>query len=95
MIKFEWDLQKNSANKEKHKMSFETAQHVFLDAYAIRVFDRKVNDEVRWHMIGKVMNVVIVLVVYTERDDGIRIISARRANTKEKRLYYANQQRDA
>ena len=95
MIKFQWDVQKNNLNQEKHKISFETAQHVFLDSYAVRVFDRIVDGETRWHMIGNIMDIVVVLVVYTERDDNIRIISARKANTKEKRLYYANQQKNA
>ena len=91
MIKFEWNNEKNIANKAKHKISFETAQYVFLDPNAHRVFDRNVNEKDRWHMIGKIMDLIVVLVVYTERDGSTRIISARKANKKERKLYYGNQ----
>lgn len=39
MLKFEWDENKNTSNKEKHKISFETAAHVFDDSYYIEMFD--------------------------------------------------------
>lgn len=88
MLGFEWDENKNKANQVKHKISFETAQHVFLDPAAIRKFDRKVRDEERFHIIGKILNTVVVLVAYTERNGNMRIISARKANIKERELYH-------
>jgi uncharacterized DUF497 family protein len=95
MLKFEWDENKNIVNKEKHKISFETAQYVFLDPAAPRAFDRTINGEDRWHIIGKILGVIVVLVVYTERNGNTRIISARKANKKERILYHGNQQKDA
>ncbi len=73
MLNFEWDENKNIANKIKHKISFETEQYVFFDPAAYRTFDRKIDREDRWHMIGKILDAVIVLVVYTKRNDNIRI----------------------
>lgn len=90
MLSFEWDEDKNKANQLKHKISFETAQYVFLDPESKHNFDRIVNNENRMHVIGKVLNIVVVLVVYTERNGNIRIISARLANKKERVLYHGN-----
>jgi uncharacterized DUF497 family protein len=88
MLAFEWDENKNQANRQKHKISFESAQYIFLDPNAKQKFDR---DEDRRHIIGKVLNIVVVLVVYTERNGKIRIISARRANKKERILYHGSE----
>lgn len=90
MLNFEWDENKNLTNKEKHKISFETAQYVFLDPLAVRAFDRIVNGEERWHVIGSILDVVTILVVYTERNGSTRIISARKANKRERILYHGN-----
>ena len=91
MIKFEWDSDKNIANKLKHKISFDTAQYIFLDPNSYRIFDRTINGEDRWHIIGQLMELAVLLVVYTERNGRTRIISARKANKKERKLYYGNQ----
>lgn len=88
MLSFEWDEQKNLANKEKHKISFETARYVFLDPAAHRVFDRLAHGEERWHIIGDILGIMVVVIVYTERNKNIRIISARKANKKERVLYH-------
>ena len=88
MLDFEWDNNKNRTNQEKHKISFETAQYVFLDPAAIRKFDRKVKDEDRWHIIGKILDIAVILVVFTERNGNMRIISARKADKIERKLYY-------
>lgn len=84
---FEWDEDKNQINIAKHKISFETALHVFDDPDYIEMydFDHSV-DEDRYIAIGKVGSVLFV--VFTERRDRIRLISARLATAKEKRLYY-------
>ena len=62
---------------------------VFADENAI-VFhdDEHSDDEDRWQIIGLVEDVL--LVVYTEREDRTRIISARRADKDERRIYYGN-----
>ena len=86
-MKFEWDEDKNTINKEKHKISFETAAYVFDDPYYIKMFDFEHSvDEDRYIAIGKVGD--IVFVVFTERKDTIRMISARLATNVERSLYY-------
>lgn len=86
-MKFEWDENKNFINKEKHKISFETAAHVFDDPYYIEMFDFEHSiDEDRYIAIGKVGEVLFV--VFTERKDTIHLISARLATNAERGLYY-------
>ena len=86
---FEWDDEKNQINKRKHKISFETAANVFFDEDRIEQLDEFHSDEEeRWQVIGMVDE--ILFVIYTERDDRTRIISARRADKKERRIYYGN-----
>ena len=86
-MKFEWDQDKNTINKEKHKISFETAAYVFDDPYYIEMFDfEHSDDEDRYIAIGKVGD--ILFVVFTERKDTIRLISARLATNAERSLYY-------
>jgi uncharacterized DUF497 family protein len=91
MLNCEWDETKNIANQQKHKISFETAQYVFLDPAARHSPDRVVDGEERRHVIGKILNIVVVLVVYTERNGNMRIISARPASRKERILYHGNE----
>ena len=65
-MKFEWDEDKITINKEKHKISFETAAYVFDDPYYIEMFDFEHSvDEVRYIAIGKVGDAL--LVVFTEK----------------------------
>jgi len=90
-IRFEWDEQKNKANKRKHKVSFEDAQTVFLDENAIRFFDPDHSDEEdRFLMIGMsfTLRVLIVSHCYKENDLVIRIISARKADKYEQSDYW-------
>ncbi len=84
---FEWDEGKNQINIEKHKISFETAAHVFDDPMYIEMYDfEHSTDEDRYIAIGMVGKVLFV--VFTERREKIRLISARLATEKERRLYY-------
>ena len=84
---FEWDEDKNAINKQKHKISFETALHAFDDLDYIEIYDfEHSNDEDRYIAIGRVGD--ILFVVFTERGENIRIISARLATEAERRLYY-------
>lgn len=86
-MQFEWDKEKNEQNKEKHRISFETAAHVFDDPEYIEMFDFEHSiDEDRYIAIGRVGD--IVFVVFTERKQRIRIISARLATESERKLYY-------
>ena len=92
MAKFEWDENKAASNLRKHGISFESAARVFLDPLAIREQDQIVDDEERWQIIGTYDTFKLVVVAHTTRDnqDGeefIRIISARKAERRERRRY--------
>jgi uncharacterized DUF497 family protein len=91
MLKFEWDPDKNQTNQKLHGISFEEAISVFYDPRYIEYRDLdNSEDEDRFIAIGCIRGrIMIVFVVYTERDNAIRIISAREANSKEEELYYA------
>ena len=83
----EWDDNKNKINKKKHGISFEFAAKVFLDDDRIDDFDEfHSDDEDRIKTIGKVDK--ILAVIYTERTEKYRIISARYATKKEENDYY-------
>ena len=86
-LQFEWDESKNLINQKKHKISFEAAALVFEDSAHLEMFDfNHSDDEERYIAIGMVNKVLFV--VFTERLDKIRIISARIANERERRIYY-------
>lgn len=87
---FEWDEEKNKTNLKKHGIDFETAAFVFCDNDRLEYYDEEHSTlEDRFITIGEIKEVLIVLVVvYTERKEAIRIISARKANNRERREYY-------
>ena len=86
-MNFEWDEEKNLLNQKKHKVSFETAAYVFEDENYIEMYDFEHSiDEDRYIAIGCVEDVLFV--VFTERKERIRLISARLATEPERRLYY-------
>ena len=86
-LKFEWDSEKAKINKQKHNVMFSIAAKVFLDDYKIEEFDELHSDfEDRYKIIGKVEK--ILAVIYTEREENYRIISARRATKSEEEQYY-------
>lgn len=86
-IQFEWDEEKNHINKEKHGIDFQTAIHVFDDENRIEIYDVEHSiDEDRYNTIGLVHDMLFV--VYTERKDKLRMVSARLATQAERRLYY-------
>lgn len=94
-LRFEWDLAKAKSNFKKHRVSFETATRVFADPLAAIEQDRCENGEHRWQTLGIVGGYLLLLVAHTVRhdDDGtevIRIISARRADSKERTRYEQN-----
>ena len=87
-MKFEWDENKNRKNIRKHGIDFNDAKEVFKDEKAKETPDiRKDYGEERWKIIGVFFG-SILSVIYTIRQTAIRIISARRANKKEKDEYY-------
>ena len=89
MLQFEWDSEKEQENFEKHGVHFKTAEYTFLDYSRMeRHDDDSSDDEDRWQTMGFVDDVLFV--VYTERSDAIRIISARVAEPFERRIYYGD-----
>ena len=90
MIKFEWDTVKANSNQKKHGVSFEEAQSVFYDEFAVQFYNENSSVlEDRFLMLGFSDEARILIVCHCERDQGntIRIISARKA-TKNERKYY-------
>ena len=90
MIKFEWDDNKNQANIEKHGISFEEAASVFQDEGALIIADEEHSEsEERFILIGFSFkaNLLVVCHCYREKDSAIRIISARKADKKERQKY--------
>ena len=86
-MQFEWDEKKAALNWKKHGVTFETAARVFDDENRIELYDSDHSTgEDRYHTIGMVD--YILFVVYTERKNRVRLISARPANRKERSLYY-------
>ena len=87
---FEWDDRKERINISKHGIDFSTAALVFGDDNRIEKYDdlHSISED-RYITIGEINGIaVIVGVVYTEREDSIRIISARLATKIEKEEYY-------
>ena len=85
---FEWDPDKAAQNEADHAVSFETAQDVFDDPFALEwLDDREDYGEDRYIVLGMVDD-RLLYVVYTMRNDRIRIISARGAEPHERRRYH-------
>lgn len=84
---FEWDETKNQANIEKHGIDFEFAKEIFLGIWIAKQDNRKDYGEDRFLALG-LLDEFVLLAVYTQRHDKIRLISVRRANAEERRIYY-------
>ena len=89
---FEWDDRKAKINYRKHGVRFEEAALVFDDPFAVSDNDRIENGERRWQTIGMAGGCLLLLVAHTVFDENdeievIRIISARRANSMERKRY--------
>lgn len=94
MIKFEWNPAKAAANARKHGVSFEEAQSVFYDEFAVQFFDDEHSgDEERFLLLGMSTEARLLLVCHCERHAGdiIRIISARKATKRESTFYGSEQ----
>jgi uncharacterized DUF497 family protein len=88
-LEFEWHKTKAEANFRRHGVSFDLARTVFEDPFAVeRVDDREEHDEERFVIIGMAEAKVLLFVAYAEREERIRIISARRATQYEQDDYF-------
>ena len=89
-LRFEWDEQKNRANRRKHGVSFEEAQTAFADEHGLLIDDPDHSEtEDRFVLLGmsSSLRMLVVCHCYIADGDVIRIISARRADRWEQRGY--------
>ena len=94
-MNFDWDEAKNRLNLAKHRISFENAKLVFDDPHALSYQDREVDREERWQTLGVIGKALLVLVAHTYREENgeaaVRIISARKATSLERKAYEEGQ----
>jgi uncharacterized DUF497 family protein len=87
-LEFEWDDDKAYSNSNKHGVTFEEAKTVFGDKLAMTKFDEEhSSEEERYVILGESGQLRLLVVAFTERDERIRIISARVANKRERKRY--------
>ncbi|PWC11977.1 hypothetical protein B4923_11760 [Brenneria roseae subsp. americana] len=87
-MEFQWDKDKAHLNWHKHNVAFEFACEIFFDSSALSVLDNRFDyGEKRYQTIGKAGGQILLLVVHTDRFGSIRLISARKANAKERARY--------
>lgn len=85
---FEWDKEKAVSNLKKHGVSFEEASTVWQDLFFIDLYDDEHSGtEKRYLIVGESKENKLLIVSYTEREDKIRIISARELTAKERKDY--------
>jgi len=92
LYNFEWNIEKEKQNAQKHKVSFVQATTVFRDPNQISIFDEDHSyDEDRWLTLGIDRNGILLVVVHTFEQTGydvnIRVISARKATQTEIKQY--------
>jgi len=89
---FTWTDEKNKLNKKKHGLYLSEVVDVFDDPHLIEWYDKRHSsmDEDRYICLGRLHDVVILFVVFTEQGEDIHIITARKADPIEERLYYAH-----
>jgi len=87
---FEWDERKNSANRKKHGVSFDEAQSAFYDENARVLCDPEHSEEEdRFVLLGlsASLRLLVVCHCYRQKDEVVRIISARKADRNEQQQY--------
>ena len=87
-MRFEWDREKAEANRKKHRVSFDEAASVFLDALSITIPDPDHSvGEHRFLTMGLSSKGRILVVAHSEQGDTIRIITSRLASASERKRY--------
>jgi len=84
---YQWDAHKAKSNLKKHGIDFADAVTVFTDDYAVTIEDEVADEEPRFVTIGRDALGRVLLVVYTWREESLRIISARKATGRERTQY--------
>jgi uncharacterized DUF497 family protein len=89
---YTWTEEKNQLNKKKHGFYLSEIIHIFDDPHLIDWYDKEHSsiDEDRYICLGKLHDTVIFFVVFTEQGEDIHLITARKAEPVEERLYYAH-----
>jgi hypothetical protein len=85
---FEWDEEKDRPNRKKHGIGFDEARHIFDGPILTRIDDREDYGELREISLGLLSPDAPLMVVHTARGEKTRLISARRANRRERKIYY-------
>ena len=87
-LEFEWDESKAAANLSKHGVSFDEAKTVFDDTLYVDFYDPDHSyDEHRYIIVGQSRRGRLLIVSYTERENVIRLISARETTRGEREAY--------
>jgi uncharacterized DUF497 family protein len=87
-LRFEWDETKSRRNHDKHGVSFAEAATVFADPLSVLIPDPlHSEDEERFVLLGLSQYQRLLVVVHTQRNEAIRLISTRLATAREKRDY--------
>ena len=92
-LEFEWDKKKDKINVKKYGVSFEEARTVFFDEQAIQFYDPEhSDDEDRFILLGASfkLKTLVVCHYFREEETKVRIISARKADTEEEKVYWSN-----
>ena len=87
-MNLEWDESKRLSNIKKHKLDFVGVEEVF-DGYTVSIEDRCVSYGEQRFITFVVLATYVVVIVHTEKDNNIRVISIRKATKNEERNYYA------
>ena len=87
-MKLEWDENKAAVNLSKHGISFDEAKTVFDDSLYVDFYDPDHSyDEHRYIIVGESKRGRLLIVLYTERDNAIRLISARKVTQREREAH--------
>lgn len=87
-LTFEWDGQKEAANRRKHRIGFDEASTVFGDPRSITIPDPAHSQvEDRFILLGESYRGRLLVVVHVQRGENLRLISARTATPGERRTY--------
>jgi uncharacterized DUF497 family protein len=87
-MNFEWDDDKDRSNRQKHGIGFDEAKYIFDGPILTKIDDRENYGEVREISIGMLSETAVLTVVHTLRGSNIRLISARKADRRERQIYY-------
>ena len=87
-MEFKWDDKKAAANLANHGVSFDEAKTVFDDPLYVDFYDPDHSyDEHRYLIVGESRQGRLLIVSYTEREDAVRLISAREVTLAERKAY--------